>query len=65
MVEISMLRSLFRAFLSQTNQRAATAPATAKCIDDSQLKLVAGGLPRGGWPVSESQGACLLPRGGW
>jgi len=65
LVEISMLRTLFRAFSSQSNQKAASVPHAAKCIDPSLLKMVAGGgAPRGGWMQPESAMAAA-PRGGW
>ena len=60
-----MLRTLFRTVLSQTNQKATPVPHAAKRIDAAQLKLVAGGLPRGGWLEPESMSAAQLPRGGW
>lgn len=60
-----MLRTLFRTVLSQTNQKAASVPQAAKCIDASQLKLVAGGLPKGGWLEPEAVMASGLPKGGW
>lgn len=62
-----MLSNLFRAFLSQTKPKTASAPHAAKCIDAAQLKLVAGGggLPRGGWLEPESMETAQLPRGGW
>ena len=60
-----MLSNLFRSVLSQTSQKAASVPHAAKRIDASQLKLVSGGLPRGGWPIPESMSSAQLPRGGW
>jgi hypothetical protein len=61
-----MLRTLFRASSSQSNQKAAPVSLAAKCIDPSQLKLVAGGegLPKGGWPMEQSSMESL-PKGGW
>jgi len=64
LVEISMLRTLFRAFSSQSNQKAAPVPHAAKCIDPSLLKLVAGGAPKGGWLEAETL-ATQAPKGGW
>ena len=60
-----MLRTLFHALSSQSNQKAVPAPYAAKCIGASQLKLVAGGLPKGGWLESPSEMASALPKGGW
>ena len=61
-----MLRNLFRASSSQSNQKAAPAPLAAKYIDLTNLKLVSGGegLPKGGWSVQQSAMECL-PKGGW
>jgi hypothetical protein len=60
-----MLRTLFRSILSHTNQRTALVPLAAKRIDASQLKQVAGGLPKGGWPEPTATMAGGLPKGGW
>ena len=60
-----MLRTLFHALSSQPNKKAAPAPYAAKCIDASQLKLIAGGLPKGGWLDSQPDMASGLPKGGW
>ena len=60
-----MLHSLIRTMLPQANQRTTRVPHAVKCIDATQLKLVAGGLPRGGWLETESAAAARLPRGGW
>lgn len=60
-----MLRALFQSFRSQTSQKAAFDQHASKRIDASQLKLVAGGLPRGGWLESQSTATTQLPRGGW
>ena len=59
-----MLRTLFNAFSSQSNQKTAIAPRAANRIDPALLKLVAGGAPRGGWIEPESA-MCQAPRGGW
>ena len=60
-----MLRNLFLTFLSQPNQKPALVTHATKCLDASELKLVAGGLPRGGWMQPESVAVTQLPRGGW
>lgn len=60
-----MLRTLFSSALSQANQKAAPAAHSAKCIDPSLLKLVAGGAPKGGWLETEAQMASQAPKGGW
>ena len=60
-----MLSSLFRAFFSQTNQKAASVPHSAQGIDPSLLKLVAGGAPKGGWLGHEIEMASQAPKGGW
>jgi len=60
-----MLRTLFRSFSSQSNQKAASVPHAAKCIEPSLLKLVAGGAPKGGWLGAELQMATQAPKGGW
>lgn len=59
-----MLRTLFRAFSSQSNQKTGSVPRAAKCIDPALLKQVAGGAPRGGWLEPESE-MSQAPRGGW
>ena len=66
LVEIFMLRTLFRAFSSQSNYKATPSSLAAKRIDPSQLRLVSGGegLPKGGWSVQESAME-FLPKGGW
>jgi hypothetical protein len=65
LVEIPMLHTLARSFFSQTKQQATPVRHEAKCIDPAQLKLVAGGLPRGGWLEPEAMATAQLPRGGW
>ena len=60
-----MLRTLFLAFSSQSNQKAATAPLAAKCIDASLLKRVTGGAPKGGWFEPEMVATSQAPKGGW
>jgi hypothetical protein len=66
LVELPMLRSLLSLALSQTNQKAAPADHSAKCIDPSLLKLVAGGAPKGGWLEPELQlASSQAPKGGW
>ena len=66
LVEIFMLRTLFRASSSQSNHKATPSSLAAKRIDPSQLRLVSGGegLPKGGWSVQESAME-FLPKGGW
>lgn len=60
-----MLRTLFRAFSSQSDQKTGTVPYAAKCLDAAQLKLVAGGAPKGGWLEPEMQTNSQAPKGGW
>jgi UDP-N-acetylmuramoylalanine-D-glutamate ligase len=60
-----MLRNLFRVFSSQNNQKATSASYAPKCIEAAQLKLVAGGAPKGGWMEPEMQAASSAPKGGW
>lgn len=60
-----MLRTLFSSVLAQSNRKAAPSAHSAKCIDPSQLKLVAGGAPKGGWMEPELQTASQAPKGGW
>jgi hypothetical protein len=64
-VERFMLRTLFRTFAAQTNQAAKPDSHAAKRIDASQLKLVSGGLPKGGWMATQSAAVSGLPKGGW
>jgi hypothetical protein len=64
LVEIPMLRTLFRSFVTQTTQKTASVPHAAKCLNPEQLKQVAGGLPRGGW-LEPAAMSSQLPRGGW
>jgi hypothetical protein len=64
-VEIPMLRTLFSLAPSPVNQKAAPVAHSAKCIDASLLKLVAGGAPKGGWLEPELQMAAKAPKGGW
>lgn len=60
-----MLRTLFSSVLFQANRKAAPAARSAKCIDPSLLKLVAGGAPKGGWLQPELQMGSQAPKGGW
>ena len=60
-----MLRTLFRAFASQSKQKTGALPRAAKCLDAAQLKQVAGGAPKGGWLEPEMQTDSQAPKGGW
>lgn len=60
-----MLRNVFLSFLSQANAKAVPAEFAAKRIDPAQLKLVAGGLPKGGWMSVDQTESLQLPKGGW
>ncbi len=60
-----MLRTLVTSAFSQADHKAAPAGLSAKCIDPSLLKLVAGGAPKGGWLEPESQTVSQAPKGGW
>lgn len=54
------------------NARTSSTPAADRArkapvlIDPRQFKLVAGGLPKGGWgQPAEAQSTTQLPKGGW
>jgi hypothetical protein len=49
----------------QHSAKLASAPRGLTPIDPRDFKLVAGGLPKGGWGSSSGTTPLCLPKGGW